>query len=162
MGASFSRITPHRGDQGIDFYGRLSLGQYQLMPSPFVKLAHDVVLLFAGQAKHYPTSTIGPEVLRELIGAVSLVRTKTYSVSEIDIFEGLDLKPFSPLVTLLFTTGTISSGAIRLAESSGIIARSGEQLAVFLADKGVGMETLESGRIEFSKTKFVAWLDKKQ
>jgi hypothetical protein len=159
IGASFTCITPHRGDEGIDFYGRLSLGQYQSVPPPFLKLAHDVVLLFAGQAKHYPNRAIKPEILRELIGAVSLARTKTYSAADTDIFEGLELKPFSPLVTLLFTTGTISAGSARLAETAGIIARSGEQLAVFLADKGIGMEKSQAGVAVFSNVKFVEWLN---
>jgi restriction endonuclease len=159
IGASFARITPHRADQGIDFYGRLSLGQYQAVPLPFLKLAHDVVLLFAGQAKHYPNRAIGPEIVRELIGAVSLARTKTFSAGETDIFDGLELKPFSPLLTMLFTTGMISAGVIRLAESAGIIARSGEQLAVFLADKGIGMEKVQGGSTTFSNTKFIAWLN---
>lgn len=158
LGASITHITPHRGDQGIDFYGRLSLGQYETVSLPFLKLSHDVVLLFAGQAKHYAKSAIGPEVVRELIGAVSLARTKTFSDGETDIFEGLQLKPFSPLVTLLFATGTISRGAARLAEAAGIIARSGEQLALFLADKGIGMEKGQTGSIQFSNSKFLEWL----
>jgi hypothetical protein len=135
IGVPNPHITPHRGGQGIDFYGRLSLGQFQIMKIPFLNLAHDVVLLFAKQAKHYPTRSIGPEIVRELIGAVSLARTKTYSITDIDIFEGLELKPFSPLIALLFTIGKISAGASHLAESAGIIARSGEQIAVFLADR---------------------------
>ena len=160
MGASFTRITPHRGDEGIDFYGRLSLGQYQSLQLPFLKLAHDVLLLFAGQAKHYPNRAIKPEIVRELIGAVSLARTKTYTAADTDVFEGLELKPFSPLVTLLFTTGTISTGSARLAEAAGIIARSGEQLSVFLADKGIGIEKSKTGIAAFSKVKFVEWLNK--
>lgn len=160
IGASFSHITPHGGDQGIDFYGRLSLGQFQDMPMPFMKLAHDVVLLFAGQAKHYPEKPIGPDIVRELVGAVSLARTKTFSKENLDLFPGLNLKPFSPLVTLLFTTGRITSGAAQLAESAGIIARSGEQLAVFLADKGIGMKQTDAGAV-FDEDKFSEWLNPK-
>jgi Restriction endonuclease len=161
IGASFTQVTPRVGDQGIDFYGRLSLGQYQggLAP-PFIKLSHDVVLLFAGQAKHYPTASVGPEVVRELIGAVSLARTKTFSRTNVDIFPGFDLKPFSPLVTLLFTTGKFTNGAAQLAEAAGIIARSGEQLAVFLADKGVAMRDEGAGTI-FDPSKFREWLNSK-
>ena len=158
IGAKYSSITPHRGDQGIDFFGHLTLGQLQHLPAPFVRLAHDIGLLFVGQAKHYPNSSLGPEIVRELIGAVSLARTKTFSKPGVDIFRGFDLKPFSPLVTLLFTTGKITSGALQVADSAGIIARSGEQLAVFLADKGVGMIQTETGPI-FDQSTFTAWLD---
>jgi Restriction endonuclease len=157
VGATFCRITPHRGDQGIDFYGNLTLGQLQDIPPPFIRLAHDVVLSFAGQAKHYPNGALGPDIVRELIGAISLARTKTFSKSGLDIFSGLDLKPFSPLVTFVFTTGRITNGALHLAESAGIIARSGEQLAVFLADKGVGITQTGAG-VMFDEAKFAEWL----
>ena len=158
IGASAFGITPHAGDQGIDFYGRLSLGEFQKMPAPFMKLAYDVTLLFAGQAKHYPNGSVGPDVVRELVGAIELARTKSFSRKGLDIFRDFDLKPFSPLVALLFTTGRISNGAAQLAESAGIIARSGEQLAVFLSDKRVGIIDTE-GNYTFDQSKFVEWLN---
>jgi hypothetical protein len=127
------------------------------VPPPFLKLAHDVVVLFAGQAKHYPGAAIGPDVVRELIGAVSLARTGTFSRSDVDIFADLALKPFSPLVILLFTTGTLTRGAVELAGAAGMIARSGEQLSVFLADKGVGIAAGEEPT--FDKEKFDDWLN---
>jgi hypothetical protein len=46
-----------------------------------------------------------------------------------------------------------------LAEAAGIIARSGEQLAVFLADKGIGMEKSKAGIVVFSSAKFMEWLN---
>ncbi|MGA2672144.1 MAG: restriction endonuclease [Terracidiphilus sp.] len=158
MGAKYSRITPQRGDQGIDFYGQLSVGQLHDVPAPFLKLAHDVVILFAGQAKHYPNRAVGPDLIRELIGAVSLARTGTFSRPVLDIFRDLALKPFSPLVILLFTTGSVTSGAGSLAEAAGVIVRSGEQLAVFLADKGVGIIQHEQELI-FDRLAFNNWLN---
>lgn len=158
IGASFSQITPHSGDQGIDFYGELSLGQYQSVPLPFVRLTHDVVLTFIGQAKHYPNRSLGPDVVRELVGAASLARTKTFSSDEADLFPGLHLKPFSPVVIFLFTTGSITRGAYHLAESAGVIARSGDQLSTFLADKGVGMLP-SSGGMVFNYDEFRKWLE---
>ena len=158
MGAKYSFVTPQGGDQGIDFYGSFSVGQLHNVPSPFLKLAQDVVISFAGQAKHYPNRSVGPDVVRELIGAVSLARTKTFSRPGLDLFRDLDLKPFSPLVTLLFTTGGITTGAAELADSAGIIARSGEQLAVFLADRGVGVVHTAQCSI-FSPQAFRNWLD---
>jgi len=157
IGAKDSFVTPHGGDQGIDFFGMFSVGQLHNVPSPFLKLAHDVLVSFAGQAKHYPNRSVGPDVVRELIGAVSLARTKTFSKPGLDMFHDLTLKPFSPLVTLLFTTGEITSGAAELADSAGIIARSGEQLAVFLADRGVGVVHTEQGAT-FSLEAFTRWL----
>lgn len=158
IGATYWQITPHSGDQGIDFYGRMSLGEYQGLPIPFAKLAHDVILLFAGQAKHYPDRPLGTDVVRELTGAISLARTKTFSRDDLDPFPGLNLKPFAAMVALLFTTGRFTTGAVRLAEAAGIIARSGEQIAVFLADKGVGMTQTGAGPM-FDSTAFRGWLN---
>ena len=58
LGAKVVKVTSHSDDQGIDFYGLLSLGQHSDLPAPFSKLAHDVTLRFAGQAKHYPNNPI--------------------------------------------------------------------------------------------------------
>ena len=157
LGAKKVKVTPHSDDQGIDFYGTLSLGQNSFLPSPFGQLAHDVMLMFAGQAKHYPTKPIGPELLRELVGAVSLARYKVFTIGE-DLFEDdIKLLPLNPLVTMFFTTGRFTSGAWELAQKSGIIARSGEQLAIFLADKNVGMYD-DGGKTKFDKTRFHDWL----
>jgi len=156
LGADDPRVTPHGGDQGIDFFGRFSLGQLHSLPQPFLRLAHDVRLLFAGQAKHYPDTTIGPNIVRELIGAVSLARTKTFSTDGIDLFQDLEIRPFSPVVAMLFTTGNISRGAYKLAASAGIVAKNGDQLAAFLADRGVGMSMTAPRR--FDTDLFDVWL----
>lgn len=157
LGALNARVTPHGGDQGIDFFGTFSLGQLHTLPAPFLKLAHDMKLLFAGQAKHYPASTIGPNIIRELIGAVSLARTKTFSTDGLDIFKELDIRPFSPVVAILFTTGNISRGAYALAASAGIVAKSGDQLAAFLADRGVGVSS-DIHSSAFDDAMFDQWL----
>jgi restriction endonuclease Mrr len=60
-------------------------------------------------------------------------------------------------LALLFTTGTVSSGATALAENAGIIIRGGEQLAVFLADRGVGVSE-QGGVKSFDSAKFSLWL----
>jgi Restriction endonuclease len=158
LGAQKVKVTPHAGDQGIDFFGVLNLGQLQQAPPSFFQLAHDVEIRFAGQAKHYPHRSIGPSTIRELVGAVSLARTKTFSADRIDLFEELNLRPLSPLLSLLFTTGSLSLGATHLAREAGIIARSGIQLAVFLADRGVGMRPGAAGA-HFDVNAFTDWLN---
>jgi hypothetical protein len=158
LGARIGRVTAHSNDQGIDFYGEFSLGQLHAAPEPFLVLARDVRLLFAGQAKHYPDRSIGPAVIRELIGALTLARTKTHSADGVDIFKELAVRPFSPVLALIFTTGEFTSGAIRLAEAAGVIAKTGLQLAVFLADRGVGL--IEQGGTHiFSEEAFTGWLN---
>ncbi|GGD86023.1 restriction endonuclease [Caballeronia grimmiae] len=157
MGATEVRVTRRSNDQGIDFFGILNLGRLQSIPGPFFKLVHDVELRFAGQAKHYPNASLSTSVIREMVGAMSLARYGTFS-SDINIFEPLALKPFNPLLALIFTTGTISSGAIRLAERAGVIARNGTQLATFLADRGVSMVPSAQGPT-FDPAAFRTWLN---
>lgn len=157
LGVKQPKITSHGNDQGIDFYGHFSMGQLEQAPAPFFKLAHDVTFAFAGQAKHYPTRSVGPDVVRELVGAISLARTKTYSSETIDLFEEVEVKPFTPLLALLFTTGELTSGAVQLAASAGLIARSGRQLALYLADRGVGIED-DGTTKKFDKDKFLSWV----
>ena len=142
LGARTVNVTAQSDDQGIDFYGVLSLGQNSGLPVPFSKLAYDVELRFAGQAKHYPKNPIGPELIRELVGAVALARHKVFTTI-VDPFEDFGLRPLNPLLALFFTTGRFTQGAAELAQNSGIVARSGEQLAVFLADRGVGIEEVD-------------------
>lgn len=158
LGAQIGRVTPHSNDQGIDFYGEFSLRQIHSAPEPFFALAKEVRLLFAGQAKHYPNRSIGPSEIRELIGALTLARTKTHSSDGVDIFKDLSIRPFTPVMALIFTTGELTSGAVRLSEAAGIIAKTGLQLAVFLADRGVGLVE-QSGAQVFDKQIFANWLN---
>lgn len=156
LGADFAKVTPRSGDQGIDFYGVLSIGRVAGEPTGISQLSHDLKLRFAGQAKHYPNSTVGPSAVRELVGSVSLARYKDFT-SETEIFDDLELLSFNPIITMIFTTGSFTRGARELAEKAGIIARSGEQLAVFLADRGVGMIDGDDG-LEFNLGAFQEWL----
>ena len=157
LGAEQVQVTRRTGDNGVDFYGFLSLGGIMQHPPAICQLAHNIQLLFAGQAKHYPDNPIGPATVREMIGAIALARFKVYS-SEPDFFEAFKLLPYNPLITLLFTTGRFTKGAMEIADSAGVIARSGEQLATFLADRNVGMVVRE-GMTTFVLERFVEWLN---
>jgi len=121
------------------------------------RFAHNIQLLFAGQAKHYPDNPIGPATVREMIGAIALARFQVYS-SEPDFFEAFKLLPYNPLIALLFTTGRFTRDAREIADSAGVIARSGEQLATFLADRNVGM-VVNDGVTTFAPELFMEWLN---
>jgi restriction endonuclease Mrr len=157
LGAERVQVTRRSGDNGVDFYGFLSLGGIMQHPPAICQLAHNIQLLFAGQAKHYPNSAIGPATIREMIGAIALARFQVYS-SEPDFFEAFKLLPYNPLLALLFTTGRFTKGAMEIADSAGVIARSGEQLATFLADRNVGM-VVNAGVITFVPDQFMEWLN---
>lgn len=157
LGANVSRITPHAGDQGIDFYGELTVGALLNANPAILRLMHDTKVFVVGQAKNYPESSIGPSVVRELVGALSLSRTGTFSRGEFDLLDGIMLCPFSPLLAMLFTTGDFTKGARTLAKRAGLITFSGWQLAVFLADRGVGVVS-DDGNTRFEPGVFRVWL----
>jgi hypothetical protein len=158
LGTRLSRYTKHAGDQGIDFFGEITVGHLLQADQAAFKLMHQTRLVIVGQAKHYPTRTIGPNLVRELVGALSLSRTATYSNDNVDLLDEVQLRPFTPLMAMLFSTGDFTSGARKLADRAGLIVFSGEQLAVFLADKGVGIAE-KNGTAAFDPVKFAAWLN---
>ena len=156
LGASVARVTPRVGDQGIDFYGVMDIGASSGIPFGLGELAGDLKLRFAGQAKHYPNSAVGPAVLRELIGSISLARYSVFT-TDVEIFDDLGLLSFNPLVAMLFTTGTFTRGSQEIASKAGVIARSGIQLAAFLAERGIGIAN-DGRQYEFSDEIFDEWL----
>ena len=157
LGATNTRVTPHAGDQGIDFYGEISLADIEKLPRGFFHLSHGAKLTFVGQAKHYPKHPIGPHHIRELVGAMTLARSATYSKDKLDLFDGLKVPPLAPVLAVFFSTGDFTSGARTLATNAGLIAFSGHQLATFLADHGVGLVN-QSGVPTFKKDCFDEWL----
>lgn len=158
IGCHVAKVTPHAGDQGIDFYGELSVGSLLNADPATSRLMHETKVTVVGQAKHYPDRVIGPSTVRELVGALSLSRTYTFSRDDIDLLDGVQLRPFSPLLAMLFSTGEFTKGARHLAIRAGLIAFSGWQLSVFLADRGVGL-VKDGEKVVFSQASFDAWLN---
>lgn len=129
--------SPLRDDGGIDFYGRLQLKSRLGREFPYGGIDGQVGVWLIGQAKRYKESNpVQTADIRELVGSVELARTR----GAIHEWEGLDIRPFDAVVQLFFTTGRFTSGAQRLLQKSGIISMNGEQLSVFLADCGVGID----------------------
>jgi hypothetical protein len=157
LGCHFAKVTPHANDQGIDFYGEFTVGSLLDADPAILKLMHDTKVVVVGQAKHYPDRPIGPSIVRELVGALSLSRTKTFSQDDLDLLDDVQLRPFSPVLAMLFCTGEFTKGARILAARAGLIAFSGWQLSVFLADKGVGIVE-DAGLVSFDHAKFNEWL----
>jgi len=157
IGCPTPKVTQHAGDQGIDFYGDLSVGGLLGFDPGVAHLLHQTRVILVGQAKHYPNSNIGPSTVRELVGALSLSRTFTFSSDNIDLLSEVKLRPFSPVLALLFSTGDFTKGARNLAAKAGLIVFSGWQLSVFLADKGIGIVE-HNGEKQFDPVKFGEWL----
>lgn len=155
LGASVSEKTRQTGDQGIDFVGTTRLGELLSHPKNIFKLAHDMQIDFIGQAKHYPNRPLNPSTVRELVGSLELARSRHFSNDDFCLLEDLSLKSFSPVFALLISTGPVTEGARSVAEKSGIIIRSGDQIATYLADLGVGIVPETGG---FSKAVFKDWM----
>lgn len=155
LGASVSAKTQQTGDQGIDFVGVAKLGDLLDHPKRIFRLAHDMQIDFIGQAKHYPTRTIQPATVRELVGSLELARSRHFSSDKFHLIEDLSLRSFSPLFAILITTGKVSAGARVVADKSGILIRSGEQVATYLADLGVG---IDHETHLFSRGLFIEWM----
>ena len=89
------------------------------------------------------------------MGSISLARYKVFTTSD-EIFDDLKLLLLNPLVAMFLTTRRFTSDALELAQKSGVIARSGEQLTVFLADRGIGISN-DKGTMKFDKGQFHKW-----
>lgn len=151
MGCAHPRTSPVRDDGGLDFYGKLELKGRLDTVAPYGGVDGRVAVWLIGQAKHYPVNAIQTAALRELVGSVELARTR----GAIHAWEGLDLRPFDPVIQLIFTTGRFSSGAVRLLEKSGMVSMDGRQLATFLCDAGQGIDLSSD---TFSEVSFRAGL----
>lgn len=158
LGCPSPEVTQHSTDQGIDFFGELSVGGLLGEQEDTKKLLHSVKTVIVGQAKHYPTRSIGPREVRELVGALTLARTSTFSKPNLDLLDKVKLRPNTPTLAVLFTTGDFTSGARHLADEAGIVLFSGFQLAVFLADCRIGIRSSED-QLEFDAELFRDWMN---
>ncbi|BCW83955.1 hypothetical protein NicSoilE8_16280 [Arthrobacter sp. NicSoilE8] len=138
LGCSDPKLTALGNDQGIDFFGRLSLrkrlGNESILPS----LDSMLDVWMVGQAKHYQKTQVSTPDLRELVGSVELARAKAFADGGVAL-HGLDLRVCDPIFYLFFTTGTISRDGYKLLDASGMVSMNGAQVAAFLADNDIGV-----------------------
>lgn len=147
-----SIVTRRSADQGIDFFGRVPLGQ-MLKPSiisPGAEKNFSVWLV--GQSKHYPNTRITTAEIRELVGSVELARAKVFAGSTNPLDE-LRVRLCDPIIYLFFTTGQFSKDSIELLDRSGVLSFDGLQIGQFLADHGIG---IVEGK--FEPAAFEKWL----
>jgi hypothetical protein len=133
-----SVVSRRSADQGIDFFGRVPLGQ-MLKPeiiSPGAEKHFSVWLV--GQSKHYPNTRITTAEIRELVGSVELARAKVFAGSTNPLDE-LRVRLCDPIIYLFFTTGQFSKDSIELLDRSGVLSFDGLQIGQFLADHGIGI-----------------------
>jgi hypothetical protein len=125
-------------DQGIDFFGQLSLGGRLDNASVLPSVDRKLKVWMVGQAKHYQKTQVATPDLRELVGSIQLAKAKAFADGGVAL-QGLDMKVCDPVFYLFFTTGTISRDGYVLLKESGMNYMNGSQVATFLADNGIGM-----------------------
>ncbi|MGW4206791.1 restriction endonuclease [Lentzea sp. NPDC004789] len=152
MGAVNAKLTKASGDQGIDFYGTLSLQGRLTQVYPLSNIDRHLRVWLVGQAKHYQKTKVATPDLRELVGSVNLARAKVYADGGQSL-DGLKINVCDPVFYLFFTTGEISRDGWTLIERSGIVGMDGSMLATFLADSGVAVV---DGN--FDSSTFGAWI----
>jgi hypothetical protein len=160
IGAKDVILTKQTKDEGLDFYGRLSVVDLIASSSVFRFRPFESFLeiWLIGQAKHYRNTKVATPDLRELVGSVELASARAFSSSDPDKYPDLQIRVADPVFMLFFTTGEISVEGWRLIDRSGIVAMNGEMLATFLADHDVAI-TEEKGVKKFSREDFYNWLN---
>jgi hypothetical protein len=148
-------LTPYRGDQGIDFFGRMSFGDITWHGPFFPIFESGMIFWLVGQAKHYRDSKVSTPDLRELVGSVTLGRSRAFAKDS--LLRSLNIRPCDPVIMLFFTTGEISADGWALCRKAGIAAMDGEMLSSFLSDKQVGFENTGT-TTEVSEENFLNWV----
>ncbi|WP_168916538.1 restriction endonuclease [Microcella flavibacter] len=153
LGCKDPRLTASANDQGIDFFGRLSLeGRLDIsshLPSPDRRLE----VWMVGQAKHYSKTRVSTPDLRELVGSVELARTGAVA-DDGRALQGFEPRVCDPVFYLFLTTGSISADGLRLLAASGVVGLDTGHIATLLTDAGIG---LRDG--DFDATAALAWVD---
>ena len=146
-------VTKASADQGIDFFGRVPFGEV-IKPTAISPGAEKQLKLWlVGQSKHFKQTQVSTKDIRELVGSVSLAKSKVYAGSK-DPLSRLRMRTCDPVFFLFLTTGRISRDAMDLLNKSGVVAMNGEQLAMLLADHGVALVDNN-----FNAANFRAWLE---
>jgi len=161
IGARNIKLTKETRDEGIDFYGRLSVADLINQSSAFRFRPFESFLeiWLVGQAKHYRTIKVATPDLRELVGSVELASSRAFADLDPDKYPDLRIRVADPVFMLFFTTGRISIDGWQLITKSGIVAMDGEMLAAFLADHDVAIVHEQDTR-QFSTEAFFKWLRK--
>lgn len=145
-------VTRRSADQGVDFYGRVPLGDIlkpKLLDSGAEK---NMFVWLVGQSKHYPETKVSTSEIRELAGSVEFARAKIYA-GKTDPLINLTLRPCDPIIFMFFTSGKFTRDSNDLLRRSGVLSFDGLQISQFLADHGVG---ISAGL--FDDASFELWL----
>lgn len=138
LGCADPTLTAGSNDQGVDFFGQLTLEGRLDNFSELPGIDRRLGVWMVGQAKHYTETRVSTPDLRELVGSVELARAGAFADGGIAL-KGFHPRVCDPVFYLFFTTGTISSDGRILLKESGVVSMDGSQIAVFLSDNGIGL-----------------------
>jgi hypothetical protein len=153
LGVEKPVVTRRTSDEGIDFYGKLSLESIFYPRDLYPTIQKHLSIWLVGQAKQYIKLQPSTQEIRELVGSVMLARTNVFG-SLNHPYRNLNIRVSDPIFTILISTSSFSANALRLLKRSGVIGMDGNMVAAFLADREVG---LIDGH--FDKNCFVNWIE---
>jgi hypothetical protein len=131
------KVTQYVGDEGIDFYGQLSLEKYLGGATRFPNVERQLTVWVVGQAKQYAKNRVSTPNIRELVGAASLARARVFAGKQ-EKYPELQIRVCDPFFCFFITTGELSRDSWRLLKRSGVIGMDGPMVASLLARAGVG------------------------
>lgn len=114
--------TQRSHDQGIDF-----VGYKKYVQCLTTEEQNNNLLYVIGQAKHYKDRCVDTGEIRELAGAIYLLKTNDFAkkrngASEKVIYNNLNIDAFTPIVPYFITSGYFSDYAYVLCKNAAIIA----------------------------------------
>ena len=133
-----AKCTRFVHDHGVDFYGKVLLRELTNWRAVGAEADDQARVWFVGQAKHYQAVPVSTKEIRELVGAVELIRSGAHKDVSSSL-SGLLVRVCDPVVSLFFTTGTFSRGARNLLTRTGVVGLDGSQIAMHLADHQIGV-----------------------
>jgi hypothetical protein len=154
LGVQNPTVTRSSADEGIDFFGILSMKSMFYPQDVFPTLQTQLSIWIVGQAKRYQQIQAGTAEVRSLVGSVALGRAAAFGSLQ-SPFADLRIRPADPVFVILATTGSFSSNAWRLLQRSGVIGFDGEMMAAFLADRSIGIKI----GVGLDESTFKQWLE---
>lgn len=122
VGCEEVNATQCSHDQGIDF-----VGYKKYVPCLTANEQNSNLLYVIGQAKHYKNECVEVSEIRELAGAIYLLKTndfskKTAQIGERVIYRNLVIDAFTPIIPYFITSNYFTSYAYILCKNAAIIA----------------------------------------
>jgi hypothetical protein len=138
-------VTRASKDDGVDGMAKLPMGTALVPLTPLYRLAADISFFIYLQAKAHGVATKSDvSEVAEVQGAWDWLRN-AYTDRELSeelatAMARADFRAADPVLLILATTSTFTSGAVTKAQQLGMITLDGEQIAQLLIEAGHGVQ----------------------